>query len=256
MSVVDFGKMSVQDLELESKPRPSQPNWYEQYLQPCLGELVGSAFFIFIGCASVIENTEGTGRLQPALAHGLALGLTIAVLGNLSGGHYNPAVTLGAWLVGGLNMMLVIPYWVAQLCGGLIGAGLARVMTVWERYENATGAAFTSIVSDDQLPAAVVGEIVMTMFLVMTVCMGAINEKTKSPLAPFCIGFTVTADILAGGAVSGACMNPARAFGPALVANYWDYQWVYWVGPMAGGLLVGALIRVLMGDRKTRLFFK
>lgn len=71
-------------------------------------------------------------------------------------------------------------------------------MTVWERYDNATGAAFTSVTSDDQIPAALVGEIVMTMFLVMTVCMGAINEKTKTPLAPFCIGFTVTADILAG----------------------------------------------------------
>ncbi|KAL7979018.1 hypothetical protein Chor_015042 [Crotalus horridus] len=93
-----------------------------------------------------------------------------------SGGHYNPAVSLGAWLVGGLNM----------------------VTTERERYENATGAAFTAITSDHQLPAAVVGEIVMTMFLVMAVCMGAINEKTKSPLAPFCIGFTVTVDILAG----------------------------------------------------------
>ncbi|XP_033023688.1 aquaporin-8 [Lacerta agilis] len=256
MTDVEFGRMSVKEMEMEGKSSPPQPHWFEQYVQPCIGELVGSAFFIFIGCASVIENTDGTGRLQPALAHGLALGLTIAVLGNISGGHYNPAVSLGAWLVGGLNMVMVIPYWISQLCGGLIGAGLAKVMTVWERYDNATGAAFTSITSDDQIPAALVGEIVMTMFLVMTVCMGAINEKTKTPLAPFCIGFTVTADILAGGGVSGGCMNPARAFGPALVANYWDYHWVYWVGPMVAGLLVGALIRTLIGDKKTRIFLK
>ncbi|KAJ7305985.1 hypothetical protein JRQ81_010351 [Phrynocephalus forsythii] len=256
MSSGEIVKMSIQESELDCKEHLVQPGWYEQYLQPCLGELVGSAFFIFIGCASVIENPEGMGRLQPALAHGLALGLTIAVLGNLSGGHYNPAVSLGAWLIGGLNMVLVIPYWVAQLCGGLIGAGLARFVTVAERYENATGAAFTNITSDDQLPAALVAEIVMTMFLVMTVCMGAINERTRSPLAPFCIGFTVTVDILAGGNISGACMNPARAFGSALLANRWDYQWVYWVGPMVGGLLVGALIRILMGDKKTRLVFK
>ncbi|XP_026539386.1 aquaporin-8 isoform X3 [Notechis scutatus] len=172
------------------------------------------------------------------------------------GGHYNPAVSLGAWLVGGLNMVMVIPYWISQLCGGMIGAGLAKVTTVWERYENATGGAFTAITSDPQLPAAVVGEIVMTMLLVMAVCMGAINEKTKSPLAPFCIGLTVTVDILAGGAVSGACMNPARAFGPAVAANHWDYHWVYWVGPMGAALLVGALIRVLLGDSKTRFFLK
>ncbi|XP_061456041.1 aquaporin-8 [Rhineura floridana] len=256
MSDIEFGQMSIKELELDGKGSPPQPHWYEQYIQPCIGELVGSAFFIFIGCASVIENTEGTGRLQPALAHGLALGLSIAVLGNISGGHFNPAVSLGAWLVGGLNMVMVLPYWVSQLCGGLIGAGLAKVMTISDRYDNATGAAFTTITSDDQIPAALVGEIIMTMFLVTTVCMGAINEKTKSPLAPFCIGFTVTADILAGGAVSGACMNPARAFGPALVANYWDYHWLYWVGPMVAGLLVGALIRFLIGDKKTRLFLK
>ncbi|KAF7237515.1 Aquaporin-8 [Varanus komodoensis] len=115
-----------------------------------------------------------------------------------SGGHYNPAVSLGAWLVGGLNMVLVIPYWISQLCGGLIGAGFAKVVSAQEMYRNTTGAAFTTIKSDDQLLAAVVGEILMTMFLVMAVCMGAINEKTRSPLAPFCIGFTVAADILAG----------------------------------------------------------
>ncbi|ETE69496.1 Aquaporin-8, partial [Ophiophagus hannah] len=192
MSDMEFGQMSFKEPELETKRGPAQPHWYERYLQPCIGELVGSAFFIYIGCVSVIENSDGTGRLQPALAHGLALGLTIAILGNISGGHYNPAVSLGAWLVGGLNMVMVIPYWVSQLCGGMIGAGLAKVTTMWERYENATGGAFTAITSDPQLPAAVVGEIVMTMLLVMAVCMGAINEKTKSPLAPFCIGLTVT----------------------------------------------------------------
>ncbi|XP_062999235.1 aquaporin-8 [Elgaria multicarinata webbii] len=257
MSDVEFGRMSIKETELgDGSCSPPKPHWYEQYLQPCIAELVGSAFFIFIGCASVIENSEGTGRLQPALAHGLALGLTIAVLGNLSGGHYNPAVSLGAWLIGGLNMVMVIPYWISQLLGGLLGAGLAKVLTFSGRYENATGAAFTAITSDGQLTAAVGGEILMTMFLVMTVCMGAINEKTRTPLAPFCIGFTVVVDILAGGAVSGACMNPARAFGPAVVANYWDYHWVYWVGPMGAGLLVGALIRFLIGDKKTRFFLK
>lgn len=72
------------------------------------------------------------------------------------------------------------------------------MMSTGERYDNATGAAFTTIMSDDQVPAAVVGEIVMTLFLILVVCLGAINEKTQTPLAPFCIGFTVTANVLAG----------------------------------------------------------
>ncbi|XP_005289228.3 aquaporin-8 [Chrysemys picta bellii] len=256
MSDLEFGGMSIKEVEMDGKYKQPQPHWFELYAQPCVAELLGSALFIFIGCASVIENVDSTGRLQPALAHGLALGLIIAILGNISGGHFNPAVSLAAWLIGGLNIMLLIPYWISQLCGGLIGAGLAKVMTANDRYINATGAAFTSITDDGQIPSALVGEIVMTMFLVLAVCMGAINEKTSSPLAPFCIGFTVTADILAGGAISGACMNPARAFGPALVANYWDYHWVYWVGPMVASLLAGALIRLLIGDRKIRLLLK
>ncbi|KYO41090.1 aquaporin-8 isoform B [Alligator mississippiensis] len=227
MADAEFGGMSIKEVEIEGKHKPLQPHWYEVYVQPCIAELLGATLFIFIGCSS-----------------------------ERSGGHFNPAVSLAAWLIGGLNIVLLLPYWVAQMCGGAIGAALAKAMTSGERYINATGGAFSTITSDEQIPAAIVGEIVMTLFLVLAVCMGAINEKTKTPLAPFCIGFTVTADILAGGAVSGACMNPARAFGPALVANYWDYHWLYWVGPMIASLIAGLLIRLLIGGREIRLFLK
>ncbi|XP_050173540.1 aquaporin-8 [Myiozetetes cayanensis] len=240
-------------LDMEVKAKAWRPPWFERHVQPCLAELLGSALFIFTG---VLAAVEGAGRLQPALAHGLALGTAVAVLGDISGGHFNPAVSLGVWLVGGLNMTMLIPYWVSQLCGGMIGAGLAKAVAPSERYGNASGGAFGGITADEQIPAALVGEVVMTTFLVLVVCMGAVNGKTKTPLAPFCVGFTVTAGILAGGGVSGACMNPARAFGPALVANYWDYHWVYWVGPMVAALLVGVLVRLLMGDRTTRLLLQ
>ncbi|XP_064317289.1 aquaporin-8 [Phalacrocorax carbo] len=243
-------------VDIDIKSKSLQPHWYERYVQPCVAEVLGSALFIFIGCLSVVEDVEGVGRLQPALAHGLALGLTIAILGDISGGHFNPAVSLGVYLIGGLNTVMIIPYWVSQLCGGMIGAGLAKAVAASERYVNASGGAFSSITADEQIPSVLVGEIVMTTFLVLVVCMGAINGKTKTPLAPLCIGFTVTVDILAGGGVSGACMNPARAFGPAVVANYWDYHWVYWVGPMVAAFVVGTLVRLLIGDQTTRLFLK
>ncbi|NP_001107728.1 aquaporin-8 [Xenopus tropicalis] len=232
------------------------PHWFETYVQPCVAELLGSALFIFAGCLSVIENASTTGSLQPALAHGLALGLTIAVLGGISGGHFNPAVSLAAWLIGGLNIILLVPYWVCQLCGGMIGAALAMAVSADTNFENATGAAFTTVKNDESVARAIGAEIIMTFFLVFAVCMGAINEKSRTPLAPFCIGFTVTVDILAGGAISGACMNPARAFGPAVVADYWTFHWIYWVGPLAGGLLVGGIIRLCLGDKKIRLFLK
>uniref|UniRef100_A0A8C3KAG9 Aquaporin-8 n=1 Tax=Calidris pygmaea TaxID=425635 RepID=A0A8C3KAG9_9CHAR len=249
------GKMCLCEamVDVDIKPKPSQPHCYERYVQPCVAELLGSALFIFIGCLSVVEDAEGTGRLQPALAHGLALGLTIAILGAISGGHFNPAVSLGVWLVGGLNITMLIPYWLSQLCGGVIGAGLAKAVVVTERYVNASGGAFSSITADEQIPSVLVGEIVMTTFLVLAVCMGAVNEKTKTPLAPFCIAHVSSPH---QGGVSGACMNPARAFGPALVANYWDYHWVYWVGPTVAALLVGVLVRLLLGDWTIRLLLK
>nr|XP_040132975.1 aquaporin-8 isoform X1 [Ictidomys tridecemlineatus] len=253
MCDTEFGGGKVKQLSMSVRCRTS---WFERFVQPCLVELLGSALFIFIGCLSVIENGPDTGRLQPALAHGLALGLIIAILGNISGGHFNPAVSLAAMLIGGLNVIMLLPYWLSQLCGGLIGAALAKVVSPEERFWNASGAAFVTVQEQGQVGAALGAEIILTALLALAVCMGAINEKTRGSLAPFCIGFSVTVDILAGGAISGACMNPARAFGPAVMANHWSFHWIYWLGPLLGGLLVGLLIRLLIGDGKTRLILK
>ncbi|XP_058893042.1 LOW QUALITY PROTEIN: aquaporin-8 [Kogia breviceps] len=235
---------------------------YERFVQPCLVELLGSALFIFIGCLSVMENGTDTGLPQPALARGLALGLVIATLGSINGGHFNPAVSLAAMLVGGLHLMMLLPYWTSQLVGGLIGAALAKVVSSKERFWNASGAAVVTVQEPRQVMGAVVAEILLTTLLALAVCMGTINEKTQGPLAPFSIGFSVTVDILAGGAVSGACMNPARAFGPAAVANRWDSHWICWPGPLLASLLAGVLIRgecdtgFFVGDGKTRLILK
>uniref|UniRef100_A0A667Z912 Aquaporin-8 n=1 Tax=Myripristis murdjan TaxID=586833 RepID=A0A667Z912_9TELE len=233
-----------------------QTDVFERDIQPCLAEVLGSALFIFVGCLSVIENTEGTGRLQPALAHGLALGIVIAILGEISGGHFNPAVSMSVFLIGGLNVFQLVAYILAQLCGGMIGAGLAKVDFSYINYANSTGASFSTVKQDAQIGPATLAEMVMTFFLTIVVCMGAVNRHTRSLLAPLCIGLTVTADILAGGAISGACMNPARAFGPAVVANYWSYHWIYWVGPMLGAMLTGSIVRLVLGDRRIRVLFK
>ncbi|XP_047389674.1 aquaporin-8 isoform X2 [Sciurus carolinensis] len=253
MCDTELGGGKVKEPSMSGRSRGS---WFERFVQPCLVELLGSALFIFIGCLSVIENGLDTGRLQPALAHGLALGLIIATLGNISGGHFNPAVSLAAMLIGGLNVIMLLPYWISQLCGGLIGAALAKVVSPEERFWNASGAAFVTVQEQGQVAGALGAEIMLTALLALAVCMGAINEKTRGPLAPFCIGFSVTVDILAGGAISGACMNPARAFGPAVMANHWSFHWIYWLGPLLAGLLVGLLIRLFIGDGKTRLILK
>ncbi|XP_041932365.1 aquaporin-8-like [Alosa sapidissima] len=244
----------------EVKPR-AKIMWgrthYDRYLLPCVAEFFGTALFVFSGCASVIENSAGTGRLQPAVAHGLALSISIAITAGISGGHMNPAVTLGVTVAGGLKLIMLFPYWAAQFCGAIVGAGFARaVASSHESFVNASGGAFDAIKADHQVGVALLAEGIMTFFLVLSVCLSAVNRQSKTPLAPFCIGLTLCVGILGAGAVSGGCLNPARAFGPAVVAKHWPYHWVYWVGPLAAGLLVGIVLRTLLGDPRTRLTFR
>uniref|UniRef100_UPI0037E7EC68 aquaporin-8-like n=1 Tax=Semicossyphus pulcher TaxID=241346 RepID=UPI0037E7EC68 len=227
---------------------------FEKYLQPCLAELFGTGLFVFVGCASVIGNVGTVGVIQPAVAHGLALGVLIMVFGQISGGHFNPAVSLMAYLCGGMELLLLVPYVVAQMVGGMAGAGLTKAIYPNSVYAASLGGAFG--VSPDALAETTLAEVVMTTFLTTVVCMGAINRKTSSPWAPLCIGLSVTANIFAGGMISGGCMNPARAFGPAVAANHWSYHWIYWVGPVCGALITVSFIRLLFGDQKTRLVLK
>ncbi|KAK0153116.1 Aquaporin-8 [Merluccius polli] len=219
------------------------PNAYERVFQPCLAELVGTMFFVFIGCVSVIENPEAMGRLQPALVHGLAVAAMVACMAEISGSHFNPPFTLAIYLCGGMEMSMVPLYLLSQLLGGVLGALMAKAMTSAEHYGKAQGAAFTVLQSEEQLGGALFGEMAMTCLLTIVVLMGAVNAKSRSPLVAFMVGCTVIINILAGGGISGTCLNPARAFGPALVSNYWSYHWVYWVGPIVGALVATALVR-------------
>ncbi|XP_040923106.1 aquaporin-8-like [Toxotes jaculatrix] len=227
---------------------------FEQYVQPCLAELFGTTLFVFVGCASVIGNVGIVSVLQPSVAHGLALGVLIMVFGQISGGHFNPVVSLSIYLCGGMELRLLVPYILAQMAGGMSGAGLAKAVFPITVYNSALGGAFLPNTTD--LGKTTLVEAIMTLFLTTVVCMGAVNTKTRSPWAPFCIGLTVTANIFAGGLLSGACMNPARAFGPAVAANQWNHHWIYWVGPTCGALLTVSFIRLVFGDHKTRLVLK
>ncbi|KAJ8363773.1 hypothetical protein SKAU_G00126040 [Synaphobranchus kaupii] len=254
-------KLEMSNVETTLVPNPKKsapppPSTFERVIQPCIAEVVGTTFFVFIGCVSVIENVEAAGRLQPALVHGLAVAVMVACMAEISGSHFNPPFTIAIYLCGGMQLVMVIPYIICQLIGGLLGAGMSKLMTPSDRYTNATGAAFSILKSEEQLLGAIFGEVAMTCLVTMVVLMGAVNNKTKSPMVPFLVGCTVLINILAGGDVSGTCLNPARAFGPAVMANYWDYHWVYWVGPIGGCLVAAALLRLLLGDEKIRIIFK
>ncbi|XP_062308256.1 aquaporin-8b [Osmerus eperlanus] len=252
--------MELSDVETSlvdhKKTLTSPQNMFERLVQPCLAELVGTMFFVFIGCVSVIENVEAAGRLQPALVHGLAVAVLVACMAEISGSHFNPPFTLAIYLCGGMKLKMVAPYLISQLIGGIVGAAMAKVMTPAENYARAQGGAFSLLQSETQLWGALFGEVAMTCLITMVVLLGAVNAKSRSPLVPFMVGCTVIINVLAGGDVSGTCLNPARALGPAVMTNYWTYHWVYWVGPITGGLIAAALVRLLLGDKKTRVILK
>ncbi|KAL0993138.1 hypothetical protein UPYG_G00103720 [Umbra pygmaea] len=254
---MELGGVGTSLVASDTKKAPVKPlNTFERLVQPCLAEMVGTMFFVFIGCVSVIENVETAGRLQPALVHGLAVAVLVACMAEISGSHFNPPFTMAIYLCGGMKRYMVVPYLISQLIGGVIGASMSKVMTSKDNYAKAHGAAFTILQSDEQLLGALFGEMAMTCLVTTVVLLGAVNAKSSSPMVPFMVGCTVIINVLAGGDVSGTCLNPARALGPAILANYWTYHWVYWVGPITGGLVAAALVRLLLGDRKTRLVMK
>ncbi|XP_042720554.1 aquaporin-8 [Lagopus leucura] len=240
---------------VDSERPPAKKNWYERYVLPFFAELLGTAAFVFIGCMSVVEDSGKTGTMQPALVHGLSIVPIVVSLENISGTHINPVVSLAIWLIGKMEHIMVIPYIIAQLCGGILGAALTKAVAKSDNFNNSYGGAFEVIQRNEQIGAALGNEIIMTTFLLLVVCMTAVNAETKSNLAPVCVALTVVINVMVG-SVSGPCMNPARAFGPAVITNYWLYHWVYWVGPVIGCLICSILMRFVIGGREIRLFLK
>ncbi|XP_038130126.1 aquaporin-8-like [Cyprinodon tularosa] len=152
-------------------------------------------------------------------------------------------LSLSIYLCGGMELLLLLPYILAQMAGAMIGPTITKVMYPSDMYVASLGGASTQ---PPQMLGKALAEVMMTLVLTIVVCMGTVNRKSRTPWAPFCIGLTVTACVLAGGSVSGACMNPARAFGPAVAANHWNNHWVYWVGPTCGALLTVSFIRFIL----------
>lgn len=225
--------------------------------KPLLAETVGTFAFFVIGAGAIcIDAATGVklGLLGIALAHGLMLSNMINVFGPVSGAHFNPAVTLGAWVGKQIKTGQALLYIIAQLVGAVL-AGYFLLLIFGSMTESAKDTAYlgTPMVNTELgLGAwtAVLIEAALTFFLVITVF--ATGFSNKAPNVPaiggYGIGLTVTADILMGGPLTGAAMNPARVFGPALASGQWALHWVYWVGPLLGGLLAGLFYSRIFGD--------
>jgi aquaporin TIP len=197
-----------------------------------VAEFVGAFALIFVGAGSVMT---GGGLLAVAVAHGLILAIMVTALGHISGGHFNPAVTFGFLVTRRIAPALAASYWAAQL----LGAVAAALLLKWIYPDNISDAAkLGAPVLNDQISvgAGFVVEAVLTFFLVWVVFATAADPRGAFAIvAGFAIGLTIAADILIGGPLTGAAMNPARAFGPMLVQNVWGDGWIWYIGPLLGG---------------------
>ncbi|XP_047959131.1 probable aquaporin TIP3-2 [Salvia hispanica] len=210
-----------------------------------LSEFLSTFIFVFAGEGSVLAldkmykdtDLSAAGLVLIALAHALSLFAAVASSMNVSGGHLNPAVTFGALVGGRVSMLRAIFYWVAQLLGAVVASLLLRLATDGFRPIGFSVAVGVGVWN------ALLMEIVMTFGLVYTVYATAIDPRRGSlgTIAPLAIAFIVGANVLVGGPFEGAAMNPARAFGPALVGWRWSYHWIYWLGPFVGAAIAGII---------------
>ena len=207
-----------------------------------IAEFVGTFALIFIGAGSIASSFivgVQSSLVGIALAHGLAIAVMVSATAGISGGHLNPAVTLGLLAVKKINTPTAVQYVIAQCLGAIVAAILLTVCIP------------PAIVSATQLGTPVLGldvtpvmglitEIILTFFLVFVVYGTAVSKQAPKMGGLF-IGLTVTMDILVGGPLTGAAMNPARHLGPALISGNLTNLWIYWVGPIIGGVLAATL---------------
>lgn len=220
-----------------------------------LAEFISTFFLVFVGAGSMIADiqlanfrvTDSFGLTGVALAHGLALAVAIAATAHISGGHVNPAVSLAFWIARRISLTDMLGYVLAQLLGGLVAAFLLRGFLPAELFRFAGGG-----VPSLQVPvlSGIGIEAILTFFLVFTIWGTAVDKRGPNLLAPLAIGLALTFGIFAGGAFTGAAVNPARWLGPAIASGEFSNAVVWIAGPILGALLGSVLYETfLMGDQ-------
>lgn len=213
-------------------------------LRASLAELVGTFTLVFVGISAIIVNdiTGGAaGLLGIAVAFGMTVSVMIYSIGDVSGAHINPAVTIGFWAAGRFPASRVGPYVVAQFLGGIMAAALALLF-----FDNVADLGSTQPSGD--LMQSLGLEIVLTFFLMFVIISVVSGSKEKGIMAGLAIGGTIVLDIIFGGPVSGASMNPARSLGPALLSGNLNALWIYFAGPIVGALVAIGVHRGIVAE--------
>ena len=200
----------------------------------------------------IVSGGLPNGDLDPArlvaiaLAHGVAIAFLVYATANISGGHLNPAVTFAAFLTKKISAARGLMFVVAQLGGAVVGA-LLLLATIPGAVDTNLGA--HALGPDVSVGMGLLMEIVITFALVFVIFATAVDPRGMGNLAPLAIGLTVLVDHLLAVPITGASMNPARSFGPALVSGEWAGHWLYWAGPLLGGALAGLVYQMAFINR-------
>jgi len=230
-----------------------------------VSEFTATMMFIFYGCGSVVatQATLGEAVVSPAaltaiaLAHGFAITVLIYAVGEVSGGHINPAVTWACLITKKISILRAVIYWVCQISGAIIGALILSAIVPSELVQYGLGC--HGIHSSLTPAQGWFAETVFTAFFIFVVFATAISpfagklaplaggDYGPGKLTPLAVGLTIVILHLVGIPITGASMNPARSFGPAVVAggNCWNSHWIYWVGPLSGSTISAILSSII-----------
>jgi MIP family channel proteins len=214
-----------------------------------VAEFVGTFALVFVGSAAIIHSRvtgSPTGLIEVAFAHGLILAVMVSALMRVSG-HFNPAVTVAMLATRRIEPMMAALYVIAQLLGAIV-AGYALKFAFSEATFNATRGGGLTIALDVTGGQAFLVEAIATFFLVFVVFGTAVDLRGPK-IGGLAVGFVVAADIFAIGPMTGASMNPARSFGPAVASGIYEAQLLYFTAPIVGALVAGLVYEFLFMQR-------
>ncbi len=209
-----------------------------------IAEFVGTFVLVFFGCGAVVVNDlygAALGHVGIALVFGLTVMAVIYAVGNVSGAHINPAVTLGFYFAGRFARAQLLPYITSQFGGALL-AGLC-LWLLFPPHET-----LGSTLPADTWWRAFVLEVILSFVLMWVILNVSTGHMEKGIMAGVAVGATVAVEALVGGPVSGASMNPARSLAPALLSGHWDSLWLYLSAPVLGTFFAHPLCRLIQGE--------
>jgi aquaporin Z len=224
--------------------------------QKLVAEFLGTFALVFFGAGAICTERflqgAGSGLLATALASGLAIAVMSVAFSHISGAHFNPAVTIGFWITKRMSTVEVLGYWIAQMLGGIVAAfGLKAIVPREDAWQPVLGGTPDLVRDFTRLPAMGL-EALITFFLVLVYFATTSEDNIDSrSLASFAVGLVYTIGILVAAPFTGAALNPARAFGPALASTHWSNWGVYWVGPLAGGFLAGLIYDAMYARKQS-----